>query len=150
MESSDLCRHRKQTLTRKELILSVANKDGGAHIDAVLDEKYGSLSRKNSLGWMFSKGPEQQGALRAPEKAAVRQIAHEVLKTFKPGYEKKVGFFGVTLSAVMHSPVVRPPLPPQDEAKAQSLSRPCHCGSGRKYKKCHGQIFRKQAGATSA
>lgn len=131
----------KKTLTRKELVLAIANKDGGAHIDEVLDEKYGNLSRRNSLGWTASQGGET-GPLRAPEKASVRQIAHELLKTLKPGYEKKIGFFGVTVSAVMHSPEIRVPMPPQDKAQAQSLSSSCHCGSRRKYKKCHGQIFK--------
>ena len=41
-----------QITTRKELILAVANQDGGAHVDPKLDEKYADLSRRNSLNWV--------------------------------------------------------------------------------------------------
>jgi len=134
---------RKNTITRKELILSIANKDGGSHVDEKLDEKYGNLSRNNSMGWRISQDGQDLGPMRAPEKASVRQIAHEVLKTLKPGYEKshpKIG--GFTISGIGHSPRISVPEPPQDETPLLSLGAPCHCGSHRKYKKCHGRVFK--------
>lgn len=134
----------KHSITRKELVLAVANQDGGAHVDKVLDEKYGKLSRHNSLGWNVSHDGKHLGPLRAPELATVRQIAHELLKALKPGYEKKPQAAGVTIGAIMHSPRILVPEPPQDENKQQSLTKPCHCGSGRKYKKCHGRVFRNK------
>lgn len=78
----------KRELTREGLILVVANQDGGAHVDPNLDEEYSRLSRGNSLG-RFGGGPRGQVALEGVELAAVRQIAHEVLKTLRPGYAMK-------------------------------------------------------------
>lgn len=39
------------TFTRKEIVLAVANKDGGSHVDPFLDKKYVDLAKNNSLGW---------------------------------------------------------------------------------------------------
>ncbi len=69
--------------SRKDLILAVANKDGGAHVDPVLNEKYADLSRRNSLAWRFSSARGDM-PLEGPEKAAIRQITHEVLKSLNP------------------------------------------------------------------
>jgi len=69
--------------SRKDLILAVANKDGGAHVDPVLNEKYADLSRRNSLAWRFSS-VRGDAPLEGPEKATIRQIAHEVLKSLNP------------------------------------------------------------------
>ena len=40
-----------QSFTREDLVKSVANQDGGAHVDPSLDEKYANLSRNDSFGW---------------------------------------------------------------------------------------------------
>lgn len=77
----------RNQLTRRDLVLSVADQDGGAHVDPALNETYASLSRLNSLGWMISEAGTQR-PMPGPEHAAVRQIAHEVLKSLKPGYVK--------------------------------------------------------------
>jgi len=68
---------------RRELIQNVANTDGGAHVDPTLDEAYMELSRKNSLGWVFSKENVGETFKGRPELACMRQIAHEVLITLK-------------------------------------------------------------------
>lgn len=67
---------------RRDLILNVANTDGGAHVDPQLDDAYMALSRENSLGWVFTRG-EVSTPLGGPELPCVRQIAHEVLETLK-------------------------------------------------------------------
>jgi hypothetical protein len=75
-------------MSRKDLVLAVANQDGGAHIDPSLSEAYAALSRQNAMGWVF----EKEGAhfvVRPAELAAVRQIAHELLKTFDPALQVK-------------------------------------------------------------
>jgi hypothetical protein len=141
---------RGQAISRRELILSHADKDGGAHVDPALDEKYGELSRQNSMGWIVSGGSQQDSALRAPERASVRQIAHEVLKTLKPGYEKKMPpFEGAVFSAVAHSPYILPP-GPQDEVARGTFGAHCHCGSGHKYKKCHGRLLSEKKKAVES
>jgi hypothetical protein len=64
---------------RRELILNVADTDGGAHVDPELDEQYLALSRANSLGWQFSKGDVSKAFDGRVELACVRQIGHELL-----------------------------------------------------------------------
>lgn len=73
--------NRGRTFARRELVLNVADTDGGAHVDPELEEKYMALSRENSLGWMFTKGDMQSSLSGRPELACMRQIAHEVLST---------------------------------------------------------------------
>lgn len=75
--------NKSNTFTRKDLVLVVANKEGGAHVDPYLDQAYADLSRFNSLGWkLFVYGEEKDfnNTLILP---SIRQIAHEVLKTLK-------------------------------------------------------------------
>ena len=67
---------------RRELILHVADTDGGAHVDPDLDEQYMDLSRNNSLGWVIGEGGNQR-PFPPPTMACIRQIAHEVLETLK-------------------------------------------------------------------
>lgn len=120
--------------SRKDLILAVANKDGGAHVDPVLDEKYADLSRRNSLAWRFSSA-RGDVPLEGPEKAAVRQIAHEVLKSLNPAMPimkpniKGTLFMGVSVVVEDKQPTL-PKVGRND---------PCPCGSGKKYKRCHGK-----------
>ena len=77
------------TFIRKDVVLYLANKDGGSHVDPSLDEKYAKLSRQNSIGWkagVEDKSSEMTGV----ELAAMRQIGHEILKTLIPNYSKKI------------------------------------------------------------
>lgn len=76
-------------LSRSDIVLAVAHKDGGSHVDPILSEQYAALSRGNSLGWQY-EGPNGSIALRSAEGAAVRQIAHEVLRTLLPTYAKAI------------------------------------------------------------
>lgn len=66
---------------RRELVLHVADTDGGAHVDPELDEAYMDLSRANSLGWVFADSAEPVGG-RA-ELICMRQIAYEILDTLR-------------------------------------------------------------------
>ena len=75
----------KRAFSRADIVLSVADQDGGAHVDATLRPDYAALTRLNSLGWRTD--PADKPVLGA-ERAAVRQIAHEVLRTLVPGYTK--------------------------------------------------------------
>lgn len=127
---------RRESLSRKQLVLAVANQDGGAHVDPALDDTYARLARHNSLGWVVSTGTGTQPIPKA-ERAAIRQIAHEALKTLVPSYRKKPVekaqmFFG---GAMIHDGPTVPPLPP---IATVGRNDPCPCGSGRKFKKCHG------------
>ena len=78
--------HRKQWFTRRDLVLNLANTDGGAHVDPELDAAYAELSRDNSLGWYSGlDGPDK--SLPSPAEPCVRQIGHEVIETLR----RKVG-----------------------------------------------------------
>lgn len=74
----DLCRN---DFTRKELVLFVADQDGGAHLDPEINEKYAKLSRDHTLGWRSTVN----GVFKEVPDAVfhcIRQIAFEVLTTF--------------------------------------------------------------------
>lgn len=73
--------NRGRTFCRRELVLNVADTDGGAHVDPELEEAYMAISRENSLGWVFSTGAEDSALEGRPELACMRQIAHELLAT---------------------------------------------------------------------
>ena len=121
--------------SRKDLILAVANKDGGAHVESVLDEKYANLSRRNSLAWRFS-GPRGDVPLEGPEKAAIRQITHELLKSLNPAMPamkpKVKGVLSMGASLVVKEK--------QPTVPKVGRNEPCPCGSGKKYKRCHGKL----------
>jgi hypothetical protein len=70
-------------LTRRNLILAVANKDGGAHVDHELDKGYADMTRFNSLGFVFVQDGNKRNFASHPELPGVRQISHEVLKSLK-------------------------------------------------------------------
>jgi SEC-C motif len=131
----------KSSLTRKQLVLIAANQDGGAHVDPALDDVYRKLSKENSLTWVaVEDGKARQ--MDGPERAAIRQIAHEVLKTLKPDYTKKpahqaaVFVGGASLVEGVHPPVMAS----SKVSGGQKVGRNelCPCGSGKKYKKCCG------------
>lgn len=68
-------------LSRRDLVLHVANTDGGAHVDPELDKAYMDISRNNSLGWVVTDGNIEKALEGRPELASMRQIAHELLST---------------------------------------------------------------------
>ncbi len=130
-------------LSRKDLVLAVANKDGGAHVDKSLDRAYAELSRNNSLGWVYTDGTTSQ-ALDAPEKAALRQICHEILKTLVPGYVKAPKFpeGGMQLGGItmLTGADARRRTAQLQSRRKVGRNESCPCGSGTKYKRCCGTV----------
>lgn len=124
----------KKKFSRKDIILTVSNQDGGAHVDPKLDENYINLSKNNSLDIGVFSG-NNFIKLTKPEQAALRQIGHEVLKTFLLDYSnkttEKVDMFigGHTVSKGKKAPIIK-------ERKI-GRNQLCPCGSGKKYKHCH-------------
>ena len=76
--------------TRKQLITTLCNKDGGAHIDAELEnKKYADLTRNNSMKITYGKGEYGIGdPIPNIELASIRQITHEVLKSLEEEFPK--------------------------------------------------------------
>ena len=72
----------KQKFSRRKIILALANKDGGAHVDPELNADYAALTRENSMGWFYTIGDET-GPFGDIELVSARQIAEEVLVTLK-------------------------------------------------------------------
>ncbi len=75
-----------QTFSRRDLVLAMANKEGGAHVDPELDTQYAKLTRFNSQGWQvrtWEFRPPPDNSLVA---ANVRQIAHELLVSVEESF----------------------------------------------------------------
>ncbi len=113
--------NKRSTMTRAQLVLTLANKDGGAHVDPTLDEMYVRLSRENSMGWV-AVGPDGEKAMEDVHLVAMRQIAFEVETSL--GKRAALRPWGDDARTEVPS--------------APGRNHPCPCGSGRKYKKCHG------------
>lgn len=132
-----------QELSRKTLVLSVAEQDGGAHVDPTLSATYADLSRKNSLGWHFSGGSTSE-PLGGPEKAALRQIGHEILKTLIPGYTKSPTYPEDYVLIGEMSLLVEEHTTPSSQkhvyCRKVGRNEECPCGSGSKYKRCCGTL----------
>jgi hypothetical protein len=67
-------------ITRRDVVLFVANQDGGSHVDPDLDAVYHALSRGQAMGWKVHT-PEGERPMSEPTAPCLRQIAYEVLET---------------------------------------------------------------------
>ncbi|WP_273854132.1 hypothetical protein [Guptibacillus spartinae] len=67
--------------TRKSLVLSLSNQDGGAHVDNKLKKDYSELTRGGSTGETFQIGNNQPEPIKNPHLYTMRQIAYEIRKT---------------------------------------------------------------------
>ena len=67
---------KQNVFTRKDIVLFVANNDGGAHVDPELKESFALLTKYNSLGFTNTYG---NSPLSNPIYQAVRVIAEEFL-----------------------------------------------------------------------
>jgi hypothetical protein len=131
--------------SRSDLVVAVANQDGGAHIDDRLNHAYAALTRENSLGFTAMAGDENDAMgigfslggpstgpafANSPALANIRQIAWEVED-----------------SLVRHLVVggdciyVRSPICPLALATKSTAGRndSCACESGQKHKYCFGR-----------
>ncbi len=72
----------KLELTRKDLVLSMADMDGGAHVDPELKGAYAFLSR-NDVWETYRGGVRIDSVTPGPVKVLIRQIAHEVDRSLR-------------------------------------------------------------------
>lgn len=73
----------KTVLSRKRIVLCVANEDGGAHVDPKLSQDYANLIKFNMLGLQAIR-EGIPGDISVPiQFAAVRQIAYELLRSLQ-------------------------------------------------------------------
>lgn len=115
--------------TRRDYVLTLSNKEGGAHVDPKLNAAYAALSRNNSLGFQYFDDSLAEGKPleNNPALASVRQIAHEVILSLRgqltPLLDPNAEAAAVDLPAGLLADIGR--------------NTPCPCGSGLKAKKCH-------------
>ncbi len=122
--------------SRKDIVLTVAEQDGGVHIDPSLEEKYAKLSRQNSMGWVEFSSNSGWNPVKGVELVAIRQIAHEILKSLDTEYKppRQSVSDGITISGITLEVGTESKLPAiESTIRNKSL---CICNSGKKYKKC--------------
>ncbi len=129
--------------SRKDLVLKVANQDGGAHVDPEIDRSYAKLSRGNSLQDFYYEQNELR-PMEGPHRAAIRQIAHELLKSISPGYQKMPTYPPDSLATggcvlITHESTGEEVSSRTSKKTKLGRNARCPCGSGFKYKKCCGK-----------
>ena len=128
----------RNKLSRKDIVLTAANQDGGAHVDPKLERKYKRLKEDNPLNLVYKENGITYD-ISDSLYASIRQVGHEVLKTLLPEYKcepkVKADLF------IANPAMVKGPSVQQDLPKMQKFDRndPCPCGSGKKFKNCHGK-----------
>jgi hypothetical protein len=121
------------TLSRSEYVLVAANKEGGAHVDQKLDKRYQALM-ESEIAVYYASDAEDNIIREKPFErnlflAAVRQVAHEVVRTIDDQLNLQASDRGLLLK-IDRTALIPPRVGRND---------PCPCGSGKKFKKCHGQ-----------
>ncbi len=138
----------RNEFSRRDITLFLANKDGGAHVDHKIDEKFNNLRYNNSQGWINVRGDGKHIAGEDNVPATMRQIAHELIKTLDKSYtckhpvsnETEFIVSGMAVSFGTNSlggqyPNLRTDRP-KIAGKKVGRNDSCPCGSGKKYKKC--------------
>jgi hypothetical protein len=69
------------SFSRCDVVLALANKDGGSHVQPTLPGDYRSLTRENGLGWTMSNPDAPEPGNPVP--AVMRTIAHEILSSLR-------------------------------------------------------------------
>ena len=71
----------------RELIAKwIRNKDGGAHIDEELSDKYAKLTRLDSMGLGMVDENQSVESAKFIEMASIRQMSHELIVSLKDAY----------------------------------------------------------------
>ena len=79
---------KKVKYSRRELILTLANKVGGAHVDPQLDHSYVELTKNNSVGWTYFNEAKEV-PMQNIELFSVRQISYEIISSIERYLTKK-------------------------------------------------------------
>ena len=130
--------------TRRDLVLNLADTDGGSHVDPSLNPEYEALTRQNTMDWRIQDG-ENLIPLVAPHLASIRQITFEFLCSLAYLHPEVFG----DLECLRGAESVDLSTAPLG-CGSPSRNDPCPCGSGRKYKKCHLRVDEDHALRDSA
>ena len=138
----------KNEFSRRDIVLSLANKEGGAHVDHKIDAAFNNLRNNNSQGWVVVDENGRQLPADDNVPATMRQIAHEVLKTLDRNYKcnqptwPETGMIVRGMSVTAGGPPIERGSPnlrkdrPKVAGRKVGRNDLCPCGSGFKYKKC--------------
>ena len=135
-------------LTRRDVVLEIADTDGGAHVDKKLKESYHFISRQHSLSWEFQKDDNEPQSVAGVELASMFQIGYELILALDPTYSPPIirieGIAGeFAINGDYGKEIFGRRLPfrmemvldiPKNTSEKYS---PCPCGSGKKAKFCH-------------
>ncbi len=72
--------------TREQLVIAVAEQDGGVSVTTGLDPSYVELARKNGIGWIGRLKGGGEKPMLGVELHSIRQIGWEVLEAFRQSY----------------------------------------------------------------
>lgn len=117
-----------RSITRKSVVLDVANKDGGSHVDPVIPEALRLLSSGSSLPFQTSSEDGSSEAIGGFVMATTRQIAFELMDTLQRDLPNFISGGPLMASAQLTAAE-------QSGIPRNSL---CPCESGKKFKACHG------------
>lgn len=81
------------TWTRKQIVLELANKEGGSHVHPSQSGRYDKLANKNALGWIYGDGTTEEPLTRNPVYASMRQIGYELEMTLKRELSRRLPGF---------------------------------------------------------
>jgi SEC-C motif len=115
-------------ITRRSVVLDVANKDGGAHVAKAIPEAFRQLASGASLPVRIGSEDGSSSAIPGIVMATMRQIAFELLDTLHRDLPNFILGGPLAASAQLTS---------AERAGVQRNS-PCPCESGKKFKACHG------------
>lgn len=137
----------EKPFSRRNIVHSVADQDGGSHVDPTLNADYRALTRDNSMIIVGRKGGVFH-ALNHIASMLLRQVTHEILRTFVFDYPRKYQIvtlghpvFKMRMVAERETPPECPPATVIYGRRKPSRNDQCPCRSGAKYKKCHGKHF---------
>lgn len=122
--------------SRSDLVLTVADQDGGAHVDPVIDRSFQKM-RKEAFNWSNGKEVTQH-----PDRYAIRSIAHELIKSLDPRYSisyKANEPAGVFIRGLVFAAAGVPLRTKIPSYHLSSPDNPCGCLSGKSFRECHMQ-----------
>ncbi len=124
------------SFSRRDIILNVAEKDGGAHVDPSLPKEYYDLTTGEALGISIVVSGRKI-SLDRMELYAIRQFTYELLKSIEdqalPNYDLS------DLSPQQQSHLADPMKARGGSEVKVGRNAPCPCNSGKKFKKCCGK-----------
>lgn len=91
---------KKHVTSRKKIVLGVANKLGGAHVDEELPDYLAGLHYENSLGWKFVFNNDEFDFVNSPLYASLHKIALEFLESVSVNKSERLSITSAPDNAV--------------------------------------------------